>query len=76
LFFTLVVCLVLLLVSGIVIWRRYFSFYFPITVIRVASVVHAAAAFVLIVSIVVHIYAALWVKGSIGAMTRGYVTWG
>ncbi|MEC4511776.1 formate dehydrogenase subunit gamma, partial [Klebsiella pneumoniae] len=60
LFFTLVVCLVLLLVSGIVIWRRYFSFYFPITVIRVASVVHAAAAFVLIVSIVVHIYAALW----------------
>jgi formate dehydrogenase subunit gamma len=31
LFFTLVVCLLLLLVSGIVIWRRYFSFYFPIT---------------------------------------------
>lgn len=76
LFFVMVVCLVLLLLSGIVIWRRYFSLYFPITLIRVAADVHAGAAFVLIVGIVVHIYAALWVKGSIRAMTRGYVTWG
>ncbi|WOD13777.1 formate dehydrogenase subunit gamma [Paraburkholderia kirstenboschensis] len=76
LFFTMVVCLVLLLASGIVIWRRYFSFYFPIGIIRLAAVVHAAAAFVLIVGIVVHIYAALWIKGSVGAMTRGTVTYG
>ncbi|MDR5818340.1 MULTISPECIES: formate dehydrogenase subunit gamma [unclassified Caballeronia] len=76
LFFVMVASLVLLLLSGIVIWRRYFAFYFPITVVRVASVVHAATAFVLIVSIIVHIYAALWIKGSIGAMTRGTVTFG
>jgi formate dehydrogenase subunit gamma len=76
LFFTMVVCLLLLLASGIVIWRRYFSFYFPIEIIRFAALVHAAAAFVLIVGIVVHIYAALWIKGSIGAMTRGTVTYG
>ncbi|WP_321800596.1 formate dehydrogenase subunit gamma [Caballeronia sp. J97] len=76
LFFVMVASLVLLLLSGIVIWRRYFAFYFPVTVIRLASVVHAATAFVLIVSIIVHIYAALWVKGSIGAMTRGTVTYG
>jgi len=24
----------------------------------------------------VHIYAGLWIKGSIGAMTRGFVTYG
>ncbi|SAK75529.1 formate dehydrogenase, cytochrome b556 (FDO) subunit [Caballeronia hypogeia] len=76
LFFVMVLSLVLLLLSGIVIWRAYFAFYFPITVIRFAAVVHAATAFVLIVSIIVHIYAALWVKGSIGAMTRGTVTYG
>ncbi|MDR5825308.1 formate dehydrogenase subunit gamma [Caballeronia sp. LZ043] len=76
LFFVMVASLVLLLLSGIVIWRRYFAFYFPITVVRVASIVHAATAFVLIVSIIVHIYAALWIKGSIGAMTRGTVTFG
>ncbi|NPT53582.1 formate dehydrogenase subunit gamma [Paraburkholderia elongata] len=76
LFFTMVICLPLLLVSGVVIWRRYFSFYFPIEIVRVSALVHAAAAFVLIVGIVVHIYAALWIKGSIGAMTRGTVTYG
>ncbi|CCD39505.1 Formate dehydrogenase O gamma subunit [Candidatus Paraburkholderia kirkii UZHbot1] len=76
LFFVMVASLVLLLLSGIVIWRAYFAFYFPVTVIRIAAVVHAATAFVLIWSIIVHIYAALWVKGSIGAMTRGTVTCG
>jgi formate dehydrogenase subunit gamma len=76
LFFVMVACMILLLLSGIVIWRRYFSFYFPITLIRLAAVIHAATAFVLIVGIIVHIYAALWVKGSIRAMTRGTVTLG
>ena len=76
LFFVMVACLVLLLCSGIVIWRRYFSFYFPVDVIRLAAVVHAVAAFVVICGIVVHIYAALWIKGSIGAMVRGTVTYG
>jgi formate dehydrogenase subunit gamma len=76
LFFTMVACLLLLLASGVVIWRRYFSFYFPIGVIRAAAVVHAFAAFVLIVGIIVHIYAAIWIKGSVGAMTRGTVTYG
>jgi formate dehydrogenase subunit gamma len=76
LFFVMVVCLVLLLCSGIVIWRRYFSFYFPVGVIRLASVVHAIFAFILICGIIVHIYAALWVKGSVGAMVRGTVTYG
>ena len=76
LFFTMVLCLLLLLCSGVVIWRRYFSVYFPVSVIRFAVVVHAVAAFVLIVGIVVHVYAALWIKGSIGAMVRGTVTLG
>jgi formate dehydrogenase subunit gamma len=76
LFFTMVGCLVLLLCSGVVIWRRYFSVYFPVEVIRLAALVHAFAAFVLIVGIVVHIYAAIWIKGSVGAMVRGTVTLG
>ncbi len=74
LFFILIVCLLLLLLSGIVIWRRYFSGYFPIGIIRFSALVHAIAAFVLIAAIIVHIYAAIWVKGSMGAMLRGTVT--
>lgn len=76
LFYTIVLCLVGLLLSGIVIWRAYFAVYFSITVIRFASLLHAFCAFVLICAIVVHIYAAIWVKGSVRAMTRGTVSLG
>jgi formate dehydrogenase subunit gamma len=74
LFFTIVVCLVVLFSSGIVIWRVYFSAFFSIDVIRFAALLHAFFAFVLICSIIVHIYAAIWVQGSIRAMTRGWVS--
>lgn len=74
LFLVLVVCILGLLLSGIVIWRQYFSMYFSVGVIRAAAVVHGVSAFVLVCAIVVHIYAAFWVKGSLGAMTRGTVT--
>ena len=74
LFFTLVVCLIGLLLSGIVIWRVYFSELFSIGVIRAAALLHAFFGFVLITAIIIHIYAGIWVKGSIRAMTRGVVT--
>jgi formate dehydrogenase subunit gamma len=73
-FFAIVVCLIALLPSGVVIWREYFSLYFPIEVIRFGALMHAFFAFVLICAIIVHIYAAIWVKGSIRAMTRGRVS--
>jgi formate dehydrogenase subunit gamma len=76
LFYTIVLCLIGLLLSGIVIWRAYFAIYFSIGVIRFASLLHAFCAFVLICAIVVHIYAAIWVKGSVRAMTRGTVSYG
>ena len=74
LFFTLVVCLIGLLLSGIAIWRVYFAEFFSVGVIRAAALLHAFLAFVLICSIIVHIYAGIWVKGSVRAMTRGWVT--
>jgi len=76
LFFVLIGCMAGLLLSGLVIWRAYFSWVFPIELIRLSALLHAFCAFVLIVSIIVHIYAAIWVKGSIGAMVRGTVSLG
>ena len=73
-FYAVLLCLPVLFVTGIIIWRRYFSEYFPIGVIRWGALLHAAFAFALIVTIIVHIYAGIWVKGSIRAMTRGTVT--
>jgi len=74
LYYVLILCMIGLLASGIVIWRAYFSFYFPIWAIRAASVLHAVCGFVLICAIIVHIYAAIWVKGSVRAMVRGTVS--
>jgi len=76
LFYAIVLCLIGLLLSGIVIWRAYFAVYFSVEVIRFASLLHAFCAFVLICAIIVHIYAAIWVKGSVRAMTRGTVSYG
>ncbi|RZJ22296.1 MAG: formate dehydrogenase subunit gamma [Haliea sp.] len=66
--------LVLLLVTGFMFWRPWFAELFPIVVRRIAVLVHAIAAVVLILSVIVHVYAAIWVKGSIQAMTRGTVS--
>lgn len=73
-FYVSLACVVGLLLTGLPIWRAYFSTYFPIGLIRLASVVHAVCALALICAMMVHIYAAIWVKGSIRAMTRGWVS--
>lgn len=74
LFWTLLLCMLVLLATGIVIWRQYFSAWFGIGLIRLSALLHAFAAFVLICSILVHIYAGIWVKGSMGAMLYGRVS--
>ena len=72
-FWTMVGSVALLLISGIVIWRSYFAIYFPIPLIRFAMVIHMLAGFTGIVALIVHVYAAIGVKGTIRAMTRGTV---
>ncbi len=74
LFWALLASMLVLLVSGVVIWRAYFSHLFGIDVIRLAALAHAFAAFVLVVAIIVHVYAAIWIKGSFGAMLSGKVS--
>jgi formate dehydrogenase subunit gamma len=74
LFWLLVACMALLTLTGIVIWRVYFSALFPIGVIRLASVAHAAVAAFMIGLIIVHAYAAIWTKGTTRAMWNGTVT--
>ncbi|WP_028313064.1 formate dehydrogenase subunit gamma [Derxia gummosa] len=73
-FWHMSLCMGLLMLTGIVIWREYFSIHFPIPVIRAALLVHSMSALALIAGIIVHVYAALWVKGTIRAMVEGVVT--
>lgn len=76
LFWAIIGCLSALLLTGFVIWRQYFSHFFPIGVIRFSVLAHALFGWVLVCAIVVHIYAAIWIKGSVRAMTQGKVTYG
>ncbi|HET9646464.1 MAG TPA: formate dehydrogenase subunit gamma [Burkholderiaceae bacterium] len=73
-FWFLVAGLVVLLVTGFIFWQPYFADAFPILARRIAVVLHAVAAAVLVLAIIVHIYAGIWVRGTLRAMTRGTVT--
>ncbi len=72
LFWLLVVCMVLMIVSGLAMWRSWF--HLDVTLVRIAVVVHAAAGALMIGLIMVHIYAAIWVRGTLRAMWYGTVT--
>lgn len=72
LFWLLALCMLLLFASGILLWRSYFDF--PVELVRLGAVVHAAIAAVMIALIIVHVYAAIWVKGTIRAMWYGTVS--
>ena len=73
-FWVMCACMATLLATGVIAWRPYFAENFPIPVIRVALLLHAASAVALIASIIIHVYAALWVQGTIRAMVEGVVT--
>lgn len=74
LFFIMVACVALLLLSGFAMWRPYFAPTLPIGVVRMAAVVHAFAAWMLMIATVIHVYAAIWVKGTLRGMLQGTVT--
>ncbi|TSJ64841.1 formate dehydrogenase subunit gamma [Starkeya sp. 3C] len=68
--------IIVLIASGVVMWDQYFYNLTTIEQKRIAILVHAVAAVCIICVWIIHVYAAIWVKGTIGAMTRGQVTGG
>ncbi len=73
LFWVLFASMLVLIVTGVAIWRPWFAPYLPIPVLRAAVLLHSVAAVVLITMVIGHIYMGIWTKGSIRAMTRGTV---
>ena len=71
-FWAMALCMLLLLVSGLLMWRTYITV--PVDMVRFGAVVHAAIAAIMIAMIFVHVYAALWVRGTVRAMVYGTVT--
>ncbi|GGF04980.1 formate dehydrogenase subunit gamma [Aliidongia dinghuensis] len=73
-FWSMALLVPVLFFTGLVIWEYYFFPYTSIEVQRVALLIHSLAAIGAIIVWIIHVYAALWVKGSMRAMTQGYVT--
>jgi len=75
-FWLMSILIIVLISSGLVMWDQYFYGYTTIEQKRLAVLIHSMAAIVIICVWIVHVYAAIWVRGTISAMTRGHVTGG
>ncbi|WP_159995882.1 formate dehydrogenase subunit gamma [Roseomonas sp. 18066] len=75
-FWGMAALILLLIATGVMIWEQYFSAYFGIPLRRWAVLVHSIAAVLIICIFILHVYAAIWTRGTLRAMTRGTVTGG
>jgi formate dehydrogenase subunit gamma len=73
-FWSMTLLIPVLFFTGLVIWEVYFGQATSIHVQRAAVLIHSMAAIAAIIVWIVHVYAAIWVRGSMRAMTQGYVT--
>jgi len=77
------VLVAVLFITGLGLWEPglayvegLFGFKATIDQLRIAALLHASAAVIAITIWIVHVYAAIWVRGTFSAMTRGFVTGG
>jgi AMP-binding enzyme len=56
------------------VWEFYFGEATTIETQRAAALIHSYAAIAAIIIWITHVYAAIWVRGSMRGMTQGYVT--
>lgn len=75
-FWVMTITIFAMFFSGIVLWESQFGGVFSTGQMRVAAVVHAASAVLMVINLIVHVYASIWFRGTIRAMTRGTVTGG
>jgi formate dehydrogenase subunit gamma len=75
-FWSMSLLILALIASGVLSWDQYFSQYTTVEQKRIAILVHDVAAIAIICVWIVHVYAAIWLRGTFSAMTRGQVTGG
>ena len=73
-FWSMALLVPVMFITGIMIWDVYFAPYTTIEQQRIAVLIHCMAAAAAIIVWITHVYAAIWVRGSVRAMTQVYVT--
>lgn len=75
-FWAMAILILILLGTGIAVWQEWFPDLATIPQRRWAMLIHGAAAVIMALVFILHVYAAIWTRGTIRAMTRGTVTGG
>ncbi len=71
LFWLLIASMLGLTLSGVLMWRAWWNL--PVEIVRASVVLHAVSAAALFGLIILHIYAAIWTRGTLRAMVYGTV---
>ncbi|ASK69220.1 formate dehydrogenase subunit gamma [Shewanella bicestrii] len=74
LFRAFVVFVLAFLISGIMMWQPYFAPMFSAEAVNWATLVHSACGVLMLLSLVVHVWMACWIEGSITGMLYGKVS--
>lgn len=75
-FWGMSVLIIMLATTGIMIWQEYFPNLVTIPTRRIAVAIHALSAVGVALIFIAHVYAAIWTRGTIRAMTHGTVSGG
>jgi formate dehydrogenase subunit gamma len=75
-FWVMALLILALFASGIISWDRYFFDLTSVETKRIAILAHAIVAVLVILTLILHVYAGIWVRGSFDAMIRGWVSAG
>lgn len=68
--------LIILIVTGFMVWQAYFAPFVPVMWQRYALLIHSIVAACIIAVWLFHVYAVYWIAGSMTAMIKGKVTGG
>lgn len=74
LFRAFVVFVLAFLISGIMMWQPYFAPMFSAEAVNWATLVHSTCGVLMLLSLVVHVWMACWIEGSITGMLYGKVS--
>lgn len=75
-FWAMAAMLVVMLVTGLAMWDEYFYSYTTIEQKRIVVLIHSAMTVLVVCGVIVHVSMVIWERGTLQAMTRGWVTGG
>ncbi|QTE81697.1 formate dehydrogenase subunit gamma [Shewanella algae] len=77
LFRSFVVFVLAFIVTGFMMWQPYFAPMFSAEAVNWATLIHSACGILMLIALVVHVWMACWIEGSITGMLYGKVskTW-